>query len=187
LVNMCKKGSCFAVCRLRLYKIPMALPRVVADSSSIILLQKVGLLDVFLEKYRVAIPNHVYDELTEGGKDGTNELVNLLEDKIVQSADVCPIEGLDRGESSVIALYHSGLGDFVVLDDKKGAKYCRAHAIPFINALLVSRILFLAGAIKEEDHRSTTALLVQEGYYSDMIIKKAAAIRNIDLQAFTPL
>jgi predicted nucleic acid-binding protein len=164
----------------------MALPRVVADSSSIILLQKVGLLDLFLEKYCVIVPNHVYDELTGDGKDGTNELVRLLADKIVRSAEAHRVEGLDRGESSVISLYYRGFGDFVLLDDRKGAIYCRSHAIPFINALLVSRILFLAGAIKEDDHRLTAELLIQEGYYSDVIIKKAAAIRDVDLQPFMP-
>jgi len=165
----------------------MALRRVVADSSSIILLQKVRLLDVFLDKYRVIIPPRVYDELTGGGKKGSRELAHLLIANIVQSNNDIRIDGLDRGESSVIALYFDGAGDFVLLDDRKGANYCKAQAIPFINALLVSRILFLAGAIKEDDYRAAAELLIQEGYYSDMVIKKAAVIEDMELQRFMPL
>jgi len=165
----------------------MALRRVVADSSSIILLQKVRLIGTFLDNYRVIIPCHVYGEVTGGGKKGSNELGNLLSENIVQSPGDNRIEGMGQGESSVIALYLDGAGDFVLLDDKKGANYCKAQAIPFINALLVSRILWLAGAIKEDNYRAAAELLIQEGYYSDMIIKKAAAIRDVELQQFMPL
>lgn len=165
----------------------MALRKVVADSSSIILLQKVRLLKVFLRNYRVIIPCQVYTELTDGGKEGSRELGNLLMKNIVQSPDDKRIEGMGQGESSVIALYFDGAGDFVVLDDKKGAKYCKSREIPFINALLVSRILCLAGAINGDDCEVAAELLVREGYYSDSIIERATAIRDNELQQFMPL
>jgi len=165
----------------------MASRTAVADSSSIILLQKVRLLGVFLHNYHVIIPGQVYDELTGGGKKGADELGNLLRDKIRLPAEDIHIKGLDRGESGVMNLYIDGGGDFVLLDDKKGAKYCTSQAIPFINALLLSRILYIVGAIEGETYKAAAELLIQEGYYSDMIIKKAAAIRDIDLQQFMPL
>ena len=164
----------------------MALRQVVADSSSIILLQKVRLLGPLLHNYRVIIPPHVYEELTGYGKKGSNELGDLLTENIVQTTDGIPIEGLDQGESSVITLFSGGVGDFVLLDDRKAAYYCKSRAIPFINALLVSRILFLAGVIKEDNYRVAAAQLIQEGYYSDMIIRKAAAIEDAELQQFMP-
>ncbi len=165
----------------------MTLRKVIADSSSIILLQKVRLLEDFLVNYRVIISCHVYEELTGGGKQGSGELIDLLIGDRVQSLGGTYLEGMGQGENSVIALYSMGAGDFVLLDDKKAANYCKAQAIPFVNALLVSRILHLAGSITEDRYRATAQLLIQEGYYSDMIIKKAAAIRDIELQQFMPL
>lgn len=165
----------------------MVVFKVLADSSSIILLQKAGLLDIFLQNYQILITSHVYCELTAGGQKGSNELDALLAESIVQSsADNC-LAGMGQGESSILRLYLSGVGDFVLLDDKKGAKYCRSHEIPFINALLVPRILFLAGLINEKDYSSTAELLVQEGYYSTIIIEKAATIRDVELQQFITL
>lgn len=158
----------------------------IADSSSIILLQKVRLLQIFLNTYCVVIPGPVFDELTGQGKKGSLELRNLLSNTVVKSSDEDNFKGLGRGESSVISLYFKSVGDFVLLDDKKGANYCKSQAIPFINALLLTRILCVAGALKEEEHREAKEWLIQEGYYSDTIIEKAAAISNDELQQFMP-
>ena len=165
----------------------MELPKVIADSSSIILLQKVGLLTIFLNAYWVIIPGPVYDELTGGGKKGSAELHSLLANHVETPSDNAGVQGLGRGEGSVISLYFDGVGDFVLLDDKKAAKYCKSQAIPFINALLAARILCLAGAINDDDYRAAAELLIREGYYSDAIIEKAAAIRDDELQQFMPL
>ena len=158
----------------------------VADSSSIILLQKVRLLQIFLNTYFVVIPEPVFDELTGQGKKGSLELQNLLSNNVVKSSDEDNLKGLGRGESSVISLYFEKAGDFVLLDDKKGAKYCKSQEIPFVNALLLTHILRVVGAVNDTEYREAEARLIQEGYYSDTIIEKAAAIRNNELQQFMP-
>lgn len=165
----------------------MVLRRVIADSSSIILLQKVDLLGIFLHHYQVVVPDHVYDELTCKHKKGSSELQHLLSANIVKTSDNIVVRGMGRGESSVIRLYFDGVGDFVLIDDKKGANYCKAYGIPFVNSLLVSRILRLAGVISENTRRAAAQQLIENGYYSAGIIRKAAAIRDIDLQQFLPL
>lgn len=164
----------------------MALRKVIADSSSIILLQKVDLFEQFCGQFSVIITRQVYTELMDGAKKGSARLQKYLHDRIDQSLTSRITFGMGQGESSVIALYLEGGGDFVLLDDKKGANYCKDHSIPFINSLLASRVLYIAGAIGEAEFTATTRQLTEEGYYSQWIIDKAESISNKKLQQFLP-
>lgn len=164
----------------------MALRKVIADSSSIILLQKADLFELFCDRFKVVITLQVYKELMDGAKKGAAQLQKYLYGRIDQTLTSKTVFGMGPGESSVIALYLEGGGDFVLLDDKKGANYCKDHSIPFINSLLVSRVLYIAGAIDEAEFISTTRLLTEEGYYSQRIIDKAESISKSELRYFLP-
>ena len=164
----------------------MSQRRVVADSSSIILLHKVKLFETFTHLYYMVITGQVYGELLAGAKEGSTQLRSWLHERVEQCILNGSLAGMGRGESSVIALYLEGGGDFVLLDDKKGAMYCKKLGIPFINSLLVPRILYFAGVINEVTMQEATRLLIKEGYYSPQIIKKAENITVSDLHHFFP-
>ena len=128
----------------------MVLRKVIADSSSIILLQKVDLFEFFCDRFKVVITGQGYTELMDGEKTGATQLQKYLYDRIDKTLTTKITLGMGKGESSVIGLYLDGGGDFVLLDDKKGANYCKDRSIPFINSLLASRVLYIAGAIDRE-------------------------------------
>lgn len=159
---------------------------IIADSSSIILLQKSALLENVMRGYRMAVALQVYHELVGGGKKGSEELRRLLCKHIEVPVKEPFIHGMGLGECAVITLFYEGIGDFVVIDDKKGAQYCRQHAIPFVNSLLLCRVMYLAGSVKEETYRKTTKALMERGYYSDRIVATAASMSEEELQRFFP-
>lgn len=139
-----------------------------------------------MQHYRLIISGEVFKELVDGKKTGSEELRTLLHTQVCKSAGRSRIQGLGAGESSVITLWNKEKGDFVILDDKKGANYCKANGIPFLNSLLMPRVLFLAGIIGDERCREATRQLVGQGYYSKKIITKAAALAAADLESFLP-
>ncbi|MDJ0621856.1 MAG: hypothetical protein QNJ17_02755 [Desulfocapsaceae bacterium] len=164
----------------------MALRKVIADSSSIILLQKVDLFDVFCDQYNLVITEDVFAELTSNGKKGSAYLRKVLRDWVRQPLPESIDHSMGQGEASSIALFLEGGGDFVLLDDKKGANYCRNKSIPFINSLLVSRLLYISGAIDAAAYDRTTMQLTKQGYYSEKIINRAENINKNELSRFLP-
>jgi predicted nucleic acid-binding protein len=159
---------------------------VAADSSSIILLQKTALLDHFWGAYRVVIAASVYGEVTSHRKTGVAELAALLRTSVREPC-FDGVEGnMGDGERDTLSLYREGYGDFILVDDKKAAQYCRKKGIPFVNGLLVPRLLLGGKLISRDACRLYTARLAQQGYYSETIIRRASALRNDDLEVFFP-
>ncbi len=164
----------------------LELRRVATDSSSIILLQKSLLLDRFLSSYHAIVAEEVYTELTMVPKKGSVILKQLLQSRVTAAGDEIDHPKMGKGESATIGLYQAGLCDFILLDDRRAANYCRTFKIPFINSLLISRILCLCGAIDEDEAEMSMALLHQKGYYSAAIISQAETIADSELKKFYP-
>ncbi|MEE4243729.1 MAG: hypothetical protein V2I36_19880 [Desulfopila sp.] len=160
--------------------------RVVADSSAIILLQKTALLDIFRTTYDVVVAPAVYRELTSSPKKGAAELAELLRASVCEPGQGCEKKEMGDGEGETLCLYGEGTGDFVIVDDKKAANACKREAIPFINSLLVPRILHESKVIRRDAFHYYTARLIQEGYYSERIIRRAADLSQEELHPFFP-
>jgi len=74
----------------------------------------------------------------------------------------------------------------VVIDDGRGAGFCRDFRIPYINSLLVARVLFLYRRISETAFRSKVEMLVRLGRYSQKIIDYALMCPAKELSLFMP-
>lgn len=161
--------------------------RILMDASSGILLFKAGLVDGLLDAYRVMITEAVYRELTPCGYAGANYF------QIARETGTLTISGdgtlpetmrdhaswlmtirLGAGESDTIAHYLNGAADFILMDDGKGAGYCREHEIPYINSLLVPRIFYLCRRFSEAEYRKGVSSILEIGRYS-------AAVRRFGL------
>ena len=159
---------------------------VAADSSSIILLQKSILFETLLACYDVAVAEEVYTELTCLPKKGAARLKQLLNNRIIASKNSPNIDNMGRGEKATIGLFNGGVCDFVLLDDRRAAHYCRDHQVPFVNSLLVPRILQNCGLISEKEAQVSSTSLLQNGYYSAAVISRAKALTDADLRKFYP-
>lgn len=159
--------------------------RVAADTSSLILLRKADLFTIFLNSYDILLAEDVYRELTVYDKEGASDFRLRLGGHIAYSSGYV-IGSLGAGESGTVALYQNGDVDFVLLDDKKGANYCKRRSIPFVNSLLISRILYLSGVISLKEMVRTSDLLKRFGYYSSSIVAKASCMEVADVHKFFP-
>jgi hypothetical protein len=171
--------------------------RVLIDSSSAILLFKGGLFDRLLRLYRVLAVASVYRELTAAGHSGAAVFHRLGRDRVLQvlalddagPAPACKIPdpaGLDPGERDTIRQYIRGQGDFIMIDDGRGAGYCRRHAIPYINALLFPRLLYIGGHMTRQGCRAKMDCIFSLGRYSPNIMAYALRCRPQELAFFKP-
>lgn len=164
----------------------------VVDASSAILLFKAGLFDRLIRTYAAVFPEAVRSELTAEGYPGATEFRRAFRHRRVAERGVSDFSlppeaaALHAGEREAIGLFLSGVGDFLVLDDRRGALACRALSIPFINALLFPRILWLSGRMAESGFRRATARVAAAGRYGEEIRAKARTLGKRDLAVFLP-
>jgi hypothetical protein len=167
------------------------------DASSAILLYKSGLVEELVDRYAVAMAMSVFEELTVDGYPGAELFKRLFEKKRLRlrKADdrvslsiraVSRLKCLGRGERETIRLYASGCGDFIIIDDGKGAAVCRDCGIPYMNALLFPRIMHAMGVIDGNEMLARIESIKSHGRYSKSILDFALNCDDHALDAFLP-
>lgn len=163
---------------------------ILLDASSAILLYKAGLINTVANEYILLTSQSVYTELTAYIREGAENFILLFKSKkiiISHGYKSCllniPLQG---GERDTVLLFLSGEGEFVLIDDKKGGTYCKKNNIPYINALLLPRILWLAGKIDDKSRDAYTTRLVSIGRYSAAIREFARECSRDILYRFYP-
>ncbi len=168
---------------------------VLMDASSAIILFKCSFFEPVAGYFRIIMSETVYLEITRDGRDGAGEfrryrreeriVINGLSGKGVRpGCQFQPVAGLGDGERDTILLYQTGVGDMIILDDGKGASYCRNNSIPFINSLLAPRILHLGGLIDREERDRAMKSIMTYGRYSSKIIEYAYGCGDEKLAGF---
>lgn len=180
--NTCKTGA--------------GMKRVLLDSSSLILLQKADLLSVFSEFCRLYLTPAVYEEVTVAGKTGVEMFENLCQGGLLHVLPLpetktdlhvtVELEKMGRGELQTLLHAITGDYDCIVVDDRQAAKFCYKWNIPFINGLLVPKILFWAGHISGEESHRYFGDIERRGHYSKTIILRAKQLSQDELQQFIP-
>jgi hypothetical protein len=171
--------------------------RVLIDASSAILLYKAGLFDDLVKKYKIIMAGSVYHELTRQDRTGSDAFKNFYRNQSFSVVLSCgpnafrmgesmKMTSLDDGEKDTILQYIKGSGEFIIIDDGRGASYCRDNGIPYINALLFPRILFLCRQISETAYRDKGGQIIRAGRYSPKIIEYAFHCSKKELEFFLP-
>ena len=167
---------------------------VLMDTSSAILLHLAGIIEPFITACPVGITTAVLTELTAFGGKGAKEFsdyirkdrITLVETRETASHDCQRLMKLDHGERTLIQAYINGHGRYIVIDDKKGAQFLRAHNFPYINSLLAPRILRAAGALSANRAQTAFSFLKSRGRYAGWIIDYAESCPPEDLRFFMP-
>ncbi len=162
--------------------------KIIADSSSLILLFKCGAAEDLLNNCCCIIPEPVRDELTAQGHDGSDFFDQCIRKgaltvKIHAGGAAISIS-LHKGEMGVISLYNEGAGQYIIIDDGRGAAFCRNNTIPYINALLAVKILFFSGIISRKKFDVAYLWLKSNGRYSKAVIEWADAAGFQELKEF---
>jgi hypothetical protein len=166
--------------------------RILLDASSAILLHKAGVLDAAIEAHDVWMSRAVYREVAHEGRPGADAVRAAVRDRRVTIAAESAGErstaaaNLGAGERDTIADYLANREcfDFIVTDDGGAARLCQTRGLPFVNALLMVRLLRWGGHLRPERSDAAWALLQSIGRYSSEILQKAEAFLPEDLAAF---
>jgi predicted nucleic acid-binding protein len=164
--------------------------RVIIDSSSFILMYKSGVINPLLKFCNAVIPETVFHELTVPGYEGSEFFRDLCSTGRIIICKPDPAKNqvvpgtLHPGERGVISLFYEGKADYIIIDDRKGGAFCRDSNIPYINALLAVKILFLKQLVTEKEFVSAWAWLVNNGRYSGKIILWAENADVVQLACF---
>jgi predicted nucleic acid-binding protein len=155
------------------------------DSSTLILIAKVELLDVFLKGVgmEIVIPKAVEDECC-GGKKTFDALFirraldeSRIKVKSVRNKKlVTKLEedfNMGRGESEAIALALEEKALLVCMDDKNGMNACKLAGIPFTTAVGILVRCREKGLIGQGDARVKLSALAKFGWYRNDILEEA--------------
>lgn len=164
--------------------------KVIIDASSVLILFRTGLLEPCCAVYCVFLPGCVFHEIVDAGKEGSREIADLVESGIMEvlhdpegRAEEPELRG---GEKSAVDHFRAGGYDFIILDDRKAINYCKGKGIPFINALLIPKMLCYAGMMDEDDMRSYMKRISATGRYSHDITSRADVLGKKELRLFIP-
>lgn len=168
------------------------------DASSAILLYKAGLFVQCTRYFSMVMETDVFKEVGVPDHPGANFFLSMVQKNCVtvfradtdRQANIDLPENLDLGERQTLVLYFQNIcpdeRSFIIIDDAKGARFCLKRKVPFINALLVPKILWFAGLLNKNDYLDKTALVIEKGRYAATIIEKAKALSPSDLATFIP-
>jgi len=163
---------------------------ILVDASSALLLYRAGIFDKMAESFSVVMPKKVSHELIRCGREGAEDFNIYCRLGTCTIAEAPAFPGgnirLGGGERELVLLYLSGRGVCIVLDDRKGAAYCRRHDIPYINALLVPKVLMHAGIITEACCEERMRLLISIGRYAGWVVDYARNAAREDIKLFLP-
>ena len=139
---------------------------IVSDSSTLILLAKAQVLELFLMENKLTIPTKVYEETVVVGKEKGREDAYLIGKFIgdgrivVKDANRDSIDeiqklfGITKGENETISLAKDDDADIVLIDDKKGINTCKVLNLKFTVSADVVAALYKKGRLsgKKANH-----------------------------------
>jgi hypothetical protein len=167
--------------------------RALVDSSSLIILFKASLLARCIDLYSLNIVESVKYEITRKDYPGWDHFLYLCNKKII---NLLPDTGftnkedelsrIGSGERETILQFENGAADFIIIDDGRGADICRKRSYPYINALLIPKILFIIKEIPETEFIGYFAGIIAAGRYSSGVISFAESCTGDDLKEFIP-
>lgn len=165
--------------------------RAFIDASSAILLYKADIFEAVANAYKLFVVPAVYKEVTVSGRAGSEFFKSFFKDGCVTpragglsvDGDLLFGRSLDDGERETLHAFLTLGADFIIIDDRKGAQCCQDLNLPYVNALLCPKLLYLEGVLTAEAYRAAADILIDTGHYSKFVIDYA---RNCGIKVLTP-
>ena len=159
---------------------------IVSDASTLILLQKVFLLDTLVKNFDFVVSEEVYKEAVVEGKTKKFSDSYKIESKINKNLiKIKKIKdkkrvnklinefGIAEGESEAIVLFLQEKADVLAIDDHKSINVCKVYKIPFMTALTFVLDSHSRKIIGKNEAREMIKNLAIHGRYKDELIYKA--------------
>ena len=157
---------------------------IVFDSSTMILLAKIDLLDLFISNFhgKVPIPERVMVEVCKEHREESPAIVKLIKDKkidVLKIRNVTQIKKLmgdftiDQGEAETITLALREGINVIATDDRNAIRACKMLKINFVTAIAILVRAFEKNLIDRDSAFIKLQKLQVVGRYSKAIIKDA--------------
>lgn len=167
---------------------------VLIDTSSAILLYKSDWMAPLMEHYRLGTGPTAFREMTVPNHPGARAFTRWQRERRLMlhapkgsaDASAAGLNRLDPGERECIHLYFGGAGAFIIIDDGPGAAFCRREAIPYVNALLIPRLLDPYPAAGRSRIVAAIHAIYARGRYAPWVLEYALTCPPEDLAFFRP-
>ena len=169
---------------MHLHDICITLLRVlVFDASSLILLGKIEILEMFLDDSEIeaVMPGTVMKEVLHYEKEETPIIKALIEDSRIRiqhlkrTPEISRLMtdfSLHRGEAEAVHLAFQ-LEGFVITDDRNAMRLCRLLKVPFLTAIAVLVRLYEKGGFDQTMALAKLERLKRFGRYRKEIVAEA--------------
>jgi predicted nucleic acid-binding protein len=161
------------------------LTMVIFDASTLILLAKINMLDLFISHVQdsVCIPQKVRSEVTAEKREETRFIIRCIEDGKITVAKIRNTAlaqkfsddfNIDAGEAEALALAIEKKASIVATDDRNAIRACKILKLDFITAVAVLIRAVEKGLIEKDEGLVKLQKLRSVGRYSKTIIEDAA-------------
>lgn len=141
--------------------------KVISNSSPLIFLSAVGLLDLLKKEFEeILIPEAVYKEVTSNNLKGSNEVKNagwIRVQKLANKRSLSFYPILDEGEERAIILAIEQKADLLLIDDLAGRRAAQIHGINIMGTLGFLKVMHKKGKIK--NLKSVLDALQKQGFW----------------------
>ncbi len=160
---------------------------IVFDTSTLILLAKIDLLDLFITDVRgsVIIPEKVRSEAVTADKEEVQSIVRLLQEKKISVVKVKNASlrkklmgdfSIEAGEAESLALALEHKNPIVATDDRNAIRACKMLKLEFITAVTVLVRAVEKGMIDKDEGLVKLQKLQAVGRYRMTIIEDAVRL-----------
>jgi predicted nucleic acid-binding protein len=157
---------------------------IIFDSSTLILLAKIDILELFISNFheRVLIPEKVRLEVSAEGREERLLIIKLIEDRKIMTLKVKNSRqikklmedfNIDAGEAAALTLAIQEGANIVATDDRNAIRACKLLNIDFITALAVLIRAVEKALITKDEAIIKLQKLQSVGRYSKEIINDA--------------
>lgn len=157
---------------------------IIFDASTLILLAKIDLLELFISNFqgKVLVPESVALEVGQAGYEDSPLILKLIENKKIsilktknkrQSDKLMLDFNIDQGEAEAISLAVQENMHFIATDDRNAIRACKMLKIEFITAMAILIRAFEKQLIDKNEALLKLQKLRYIGRYSKVIIVDA--------------
>jgi len=157
---------------------------IVFDTSTLILLSKAELLEIFLSDFKgkILMPGKVREEILAGSKEGVPLIVKLINEKKIHVSKVKNTKAvmklmedfnIDEGEAEALILAIQEKAIMVATDDGNAIKACKLLKMDFTTAITFLIRAFGKNLIGQDESLIKLQKLISMGRYDKKIIEDA--------------
>lgn len=146
--------------------------KLLLDADGTIKLHRAGVLEQAANVFQCVMPEEVYHEVVVQGREGLHLDAEAIAEIVERAISVRPTPtleisdpGFGVGEKAVLALFHQGIGEVVISDDRRFLNLLTREQIPFLVPTDLIVGMTVQGVLSAND--ATTALEHLRPFVSD--------------------